>query len=146
MRHRILRGRGHDNGIDMTAVLIVDDHPVVLRGFRCLMEDIGIETVHEASDIVVAYRLFHRLRPKIVVVDLTFEGTSLSGLSLIQRIHSLDRRTRILAFSMHDDPVIVSRALASGAAGYVFKDVHALELLRAFNIIRTGGNYLDHKM
>ncbi|KQT90256.1 response regulator transcription factor [Methylobacterium sp. Leaf466] len=128
----------------MTAVLIVDDHPVVLSGFRRLMEDAGVGTVHEASDVVGAYRLFHRLRPPMVVADLTFQGKGLSGLALIQRIHALDRRTRILAFSMHNDPFIVSRALECGAIGYVFKDVRTAEFLRAFHAVRAGEGYLDH--
>lgn len=128
----------------MTAVLIVDDHPVVLQAFRHLMEDAGIETVHEATDIVDAYRMFHRLRPKMVVVDLTFRGQGLSGLSLIQRIHSFDRDARILAFSMHNDPVIAFRALQSGAIGYVFKDVRIAKFMEAFEAVRHGRNYLDH--
>ncbi len=128
----------------MTAVLIVDDHPVVLQAFRHLMEDAGMETIHEATDVVHAYRMFHRLRPKMVVVDLAFRGKGMSGLALIQRIHSLDQHTRILAFSMHNDPVIASRALQSGASGYVFKDVRIAEFMQAFEAVRDGKSYLDH--
>lgn len=130
----------------MTAVLVVDDHPVVLRGFRRLMEDAGVETIHEATDIMSAYRIFHRLRPQIVVADLSLQGEGLSGLSLIRRIHNLARDTRILAFSMHNDPIIVSRALESGAIGYVFKDVRTAEFLKAFEAVRAGRSYLDHDL
>ncbi|NEU11368.1 response regulator transcription factor [Methylobacterium sp. BTF04] len=130
----------------MTKVLIVDDHPVILRGVRRIMEDAGVGTVHEATDIVAGYRLFHRLRPDIVVADLTFRTGALSGLSLIRQIRALARETRILAFSMHDDPVIVSRALESGATGYVLKDVPAAQFHEAFEAVRAGRSYLPHAL
>lgn len=125
-------------------VLVVDDHPVVLRGFRTLMEAAGIAAVHEASDIVGAYRFFHRRRPAVVVCDLTFRDSGLAGLSLIRRIRALDPHARILAFSMHADPVIVARALESGALGYVRKDVPSATFLDAFAAVRAGRGYLDH--
>lgn len=127
-----------------TSILIADDHPVILRGFRTLMEDAGIDTIHEATTIVEAYRAFYRQRPGMVVADLTFGDQGVSGLSLIRRIRDLERRARILAFSMHDDPTIVARALESGATGYVLKDAPAAEFLRAFDQVRRGRSYLDH--
>jgi DNA-binding NarL/FixJ family response regulator len=129
-----------------TSILIADDHPVILRGFRTLMEDVGIDTIHEATTIVEAYRAFYRQRPGMVIADLTFGDQGVSGLSLIRRIRDLERRTRILAFSMHDDPTIVARALESGASGYVLKDAPAAEFLRAFDKVRSGGSYLDHDL
>jgi len=127
-------------------VLVIDDHPVVLGGLRLLMEEAGIGAVHEATDIVSAYRAFHRHRPAVVVTDLTFRGSGLSGLSLIRRIRGLDCDVRILAFSMHADPVIVSRALESGALGYVRKDVPTGSLRAAFEAVRAGRSYLDHDL
>ena len=129
-----------------TSILIVDDHPVILRGFRTLMEDMRIETFHEATTIVEAYRAFYRERPGMVLADLTFGAHGVTGLSLIRRIRSLDRRTRILAFSMHDDPTIVARALESGASGYVLKDAPTSEFLRAFDEVRSGRSYIDHDL
>lgn len=130
----------------MTSVLIADDHPVILQGFRTLMEDVGVETIHEATTIVDAFRAFYRRRPAIVVADLTFGEQGVSGLSLIRRIRTLEARTGILAFSMHDDPTIVARALESGATGYVLKDAPAREFLDAFDAVRRGRSYLHHDM
>lgn len=130
----------------MTSVLIADDHPVILRGFRTLMEDVGVETILEASTVVDAYRAFCRQHPAIVVCDLTFGDQGVSGLTLIRRIRKLERRTGILAFSMHDDPMIVARALESGATGYVLKDAPAKEFLEAFACVRTGRHYLEHEL
>lgn len=127
-------------------VLIVDDHPVVLGGFRRIVEDAGIGRVHEATDVVTAYRLFHRHRPQMAVTDLSFQDRDLSGLSLIRRMRALEPDARILALSMHDDPVIVSRALESGALGYVTKDAPAATFLEAFETLREGQSYLEHRL
>ncbi|KMO40485.1 response regulator receiver protein [Methylobacterium variabile] len=123
-------------------VLVVDDHPIVLQGCRRVLEDAGVGTVHEATGIAAGYRCFRRHRPEIVVADLTFQGASLSGLALIRRIRTVAPRTRILVFSMHDDPEIVARAFESGAAGYVLKDTASAELHLAFERVRDGGTYV----
>ena len=102
----------------LDAVLIVDDHPVVRRGFRHLAEDAGLRAVHEAADVVSGYRTFHRHRPGLVVTDLGFRDQGLSGLSLIRRVRALEPATRILAFSMHDYPAIVACAIQGGAHGF----------------------------
>ncbi|MGY2048496.1 response regulator [Methylobacterium sp. JK268] len=124
-------------------VLVVDDHPIVLQGCRRVLEDAGVETVHEATGIVAGYRSFRRHRPDVVVADLTFQGASLKGLDLIRRIRAVAPDTRILVFSMHDDPVIVARALDSGAMAYVLKDTASVELHRAFERVQAGEPYLD---
>lgn len=134
----------------MTSVLIVDDHPVVLGGFRRVVEDLaadlGIETIHEATDIVSGYRTFHKLRPAVVVADLSFQDRDLSGLSLIRRMRALQPDVRVLAFSMHDDPVVVSRALECGALGYVLKDAPTTTIVEAFKTVRAGRGYLEHRL
>ncbi|WP_407528941.1 response regulator [Methylobacterium oryzisoli] len=124
-------------------VLVVDDHPIVLQGCRRVLEDAGVEAVHEATGVVAGYRSFHRHRPAVVVADLTFQGNTLSGLELIRRIRAVAPETRILVFSMHDDPVIVARALESGAMGYVLKDTASGDLYRAFERVQAGESYLD---
>lgn len=125
-------------------ILIVDDHPVVLQGFRQLAEMEGIEDVFEAGDIVSGYRAFHRHRPGLVVTDLSFGEDGLSGLSLIRRIRALEPATRILAFSMYDDPVIAARVLQSGALGFVMKDTSVAVFLEALDAVRAGRSYLPH--
>jgi DNA-binding NarL/FixJ family response regulator len=124
-------------------VLVVDDHPIVLQGCRRVLEDAGVEAVHEATGVVAGYRSFRRHRPAVVVADLTFQGNTLSGLELIRRIRAVSPETRILVFSMHDDPVIVARALESGATGYVLKDTASGDLYHAFERVQAGESYLD---
>ncbi|MBD8906874.1 response regulator [Methylorubrum zatmanii] len=129
-----------------TTILVIDDHPIVTQGVRRLAETAGIRTVHEAADIVSGYRLFHRHRPDLVVADLSFRDDGLSGLSLIRRIRALDAQARILVFSMHADPVLVSRALESGALGFVLKDAGPDAFLEAFDAVSAGRGYLPHAL
>jgi DNA-binding NarL/FixJ family response regulator len=130
----------------MTSALIIDDHPIVLQGCRRVLLDAGVETVLEARDIVSGYRLYRRHRPDVVIVDLSLQGNGLGGLPLIQRIKAHDPRTRILVFSMHSDPIIVSRALKAGAAGYILKDTASKDLIDAFEKVRGGGHYLGREL
>ena len=127
-------------------VLVIDDHPIVLQGCRRVLEDAGVETVAEATTVVGGYRIFHRLRPPIVICDLTFQGSGLAGLGLIRRMRAVAPEPRILVFSMHNDPVIVSRALEAGALGYVLKDHASAELYDAFERVRAGEVYLDRRL
>jgi two-component system invasion response regulator UvrY len=130
----------------MASVLIVDDHPIVLQGCRRILQDAGVERIMEARDLVDGYRLYRRHRPDAVIVDLELHHRELGGLSLIQRIHAHDRRTRILVFSMHCDPAIVARALEAGALGYVNKDTSSAELVRAFEQVMAGTPYLSSEI
>ncbi len=130
----------------MTSALIIDDHPIVLQGCRRVLLDAGVTTVNEARDVVSGYRLYRRNRPDVAVVDLSLQGKGLAGLPLIQRIKAHDPRARILVFSMHSDPIIVSRALKAGATGYLLKDTSSQELVEAFEKVRGGAHYLSGEL
>lgn len=130
----------------MTSVLMVDDHSIVLQGLRRVFEDRGVETLYEATSVVAGYRAFLRHHPDVSIVDLTYEGDDLGGLSLIQRIVSKDRNARVLVFSMHNDPTIILRALESGALAYALKDRSSTELGVAFERVLAGEPYLNHKL
>jgi DNA-binding NarL/FixJ family response regulator len=127
----------------VTSVLLIDDHPIVVQGCRRLLQDAGVRSIIDASDLVSGYRLYHRYRPEVVIVDLALQGSGLAGLSLIRRIRLHEPRTRILVFSMHSDPIIVARALQAGATGYVVKDTSSDELVKAFEKVRAGSPYLS---
>ncbi len=127
----------------MTGVLIIDDHPILLQGCRRILEDMGVETIMEASDIATGYRLYRRHRPAMVIVDLSFQGSSLAGLPLVSRIRRQDPQARILVLSMHSDPAIVSRALQAGAIGYAVKDAASEELVKAIEHVREGNRFLS---
>ena len=126
----------------MTSVLVIDDHPIVLQGCRRMLEDSGVGTVLDARELASGYRLYRRHRPDVVIVDLAMQGSGLGGIDLIRRIRSHDQRARILVFSMHSDPIIVSRALQTGATGYLLKDTSSEELVRAVENVAAGHPYL----
>ncbi|MGU3359901.1 response regulator [Methylobacterium sp. M6A4_1b] len=126
--------------------LVIDDHPIVLQGCRRVLEDAGIERILEATSVAAGYRRFLRRRPATVICDLTFQGSGLAGLELIRRMRRASPAVRILVFSMHNDPVIVSRALEAGALGYVLKDHASGELFEAFDRVRSGRPYLDPRL
>jgi DNA-binding NarL/FixJ family response regulator len=126
-----------------TSVLIVDDHPILFQGCRRILEDIGIERVIAAQNIATGYRQFLRHIPDMVVVDLSFQGNSLAGLALVERIKRHNPQARVLVLSMHSDPVVVTRALNAGATGYVIKDTSTEELVRAVNRVLKGLPYLS---
>lgn len=130
----------------MTTVLLIDDHPIVLQGCRRVLQDVGVQNVLEADSIIAGYRLFMRNKPDVVVVDLTLKSGGLGGLELIRRMRLHDKRTPVLAFSMHSDPLIVSRALKAGATGYVLKDSGPRDFLDAFEAVRRNKPYLGHEM
>jgi DNA-binding NarL/FixJ family response regulator len=127
----------------MTSVLIVDDHPIVLQGCRRVLQDRGLAPIFEARDVETASQLVRRHQPDVIIVDLAMQGGGLSGLSLIQTIRANNPRARILVFSMHSDPIIVSRALQTGATGYLLKDTSSEELVRAVGSVATGTPYLS---
>jgi two-component system, NarL family, invasion response regulator UvrY len=130
----------------MTSVLLIDDHPIVLKGCRRVLEDAGVDTVLEAGDLVSGYRLCFRHHPDVVVVDLKMPGQELGGLSLIRRIRSHGPQTPILVFSMYDDPAVVTSALEAGATGYLLKDSSSEELVKAVEQLRSGKPYLSHQL
>ncbi len=127
------------------AVVVVDDHPIVLQGARRLLEDAGA-TVRVAACLPGGYRAILRHRPEVAVIDLAFPGRELAGLALIERVRKRVPGTRVLVFSMHADPAIVARALAAGAIGYVLKDAPAGDLVRAYEQVRTGRPSLDGRL
>jgi DNA-binding NarL/FixJ family response regulator len=130
----------------MSGILLIDDHPIVLQGCRTLLEEAGFAEIHEAVNLAAAYRLYHRRRPQLVILDLSLQGQGLAGLGLIGHIRMRDKRTPILIFSMHRDPVIVQRALDAGATGYLLKDTAPEEFLDALRAVRSGKPFLSHEI
>src|SRR5215471_5952557 len=124
------------------SVLIVDDHPIFLQGCKRILQDMGIKTVITARNIVSGYRLFRRHAPSVTIIDLSFQGNNLAGLTLIKRINRYDSKAHMIVLSMHSDPTIVSRALQAGAKGYVIKDASTNELVKAIKQVLVGKKYL----
>ena len=127
----------------MTSVLIVDDHPIVLQGCRRVLQDRGMTPIFEARDVESASQLARQHQPDVIIIDLAMQGGGLGGLSLIRTIRANNSRARILVFSMHSDPIIVSRALQTGATGYLVKDTSSEDLVQAVESVAAGTPYLS---
>ena len=127
----------------MTSVLIVDDHPIVLQGCRRVLQDRGMTPIFEARDVESASQLARQHQPDVIIIDLAMQGGGLGGLSLIRTIRAKCPCARILVFSMHSDPIIVSRALQTGATGYLVKDTSSEDLVHAVESVAVGMPYLS---
>jgi DNA-binding NarL/FixJ family response regulator len=124
------------------SVLLVDDHSLVRRGFRRMLEDEpDMAVVGEAGDGAEAIRLAQELRPKVIVMDCALPGTS--GLVATRKILELSPGQAILMLSMHSEETLVRQALDAGARGYVLKNAVDLELPAAIRKVASGQVVLD---
>ena len=124
------------------SVLLVDDHSLVRRGFRRILEDApDIEVVGEASDGAEAVKLAAQLRPRLIVMDCALPG--MSGLDATRRILSKLPETAILMLSMHSEETWVHQALDAGARGYILKSAVDMELVTAIRRVAQGEIVLD---
>jgi DNA-binding NarL/FixJ family response regulator len=127
---------------DRITVLLADDHALVRRGFRRLLEDdTELAVVGEASNGEEAIALAARLNPHVIVMDAAMPGTS--GLAAIKVILEQRPSARILMLSMHSEATLVQQALAAGAAGYVLKNALDLDLAAAVKKVAAGERVLD---
>jgi DNA-binding NarL/FixJ family response regulator len=123
-------------------VLLADDHHLVRRGFRRLLEDDpDITVVGEASDGDEAVRLAAELTPRVVVMDCAMPRTS--GIVATRRILDAQPDVAVLILSMHTEPTLVSQTLAAGARGYVLKNAIDLDLASAVKRVAAGETVLD---
>jgi DNA-binding NarL/FixJ family response regulator len=119
------------------SVLLVDDHSLVRRGFRRMLEDEpDIAVVGEANDGDEAVRLSRALHPRVIVMDCALPGTS--GLDATRKILERSPEISILMLSMHSEDTLVRQALDAGARGYVLKSAVDLELATAIRRVVAG--------
>src|SRR5262245_1771347 len=111
---------------DKISVLLVDDHALVRRGFRRIIEDEPhIQVIGEANDGNEAVRLAKELRPQVVVMDCALPGDN--GLLATRRILEIAPETLVLMLSMHSEDTWVRQALDAGARGYLLKNILDME-------------------
>lgn len=123
-------------------VLLVDDHALVRRGFRRMLEDdADISVVGEASEGSEAVRLALELRPRVIVMDCAMP--ELSGIEATREILAKYPEAAILMLSMHSEETLVRQALDAGARGYVLKNAMDLDLVSAVKSIAAGMTVLD---
>lgn len=126
----------------MINVLITDDHPVVRRGIRQILEDDEkINIINEASD---GKELLEKLMMEeydVVLLDISLPGRS--GLDLISQIKKIRKKTAILMLSIYSDEMYAIKALKLGASGYLTKTSAPEELISAIQKVARGERYIS---
>jgi DNA-binding NarL/FixJ family response regulator len=123
-------------------VLLVDDHALVRRGFRRMLEDDpALTVVGEASDGAEGVKLAAQLKPRVVVMDCAMPV--MNGLEATRKILEAQPGAAILLLSMHSEDTLVKQALNAGAKGYVLKNAMDLDLAGAIKNIAEGRTVLD---
>ena len=123
-------------------VLLADDHSLVRRGFRRMLEDDeAISVVGEAANGDEAIAMTKSLHPAVVVMDVAMPGTN--GLTATKKIVADNPRVAVLMLSMHSEETLVRQALDNGARGYVLKNALDLDLAAAVKKVASGEIVLD---
>jgi DNA-binding NarL/FixJ family response regulator len=131
--------------LSVISVLLVDDHSLVRRGFRRMLEDeADIRVVGEASDGHEAVEAVGTLKPNVVVMDFALH--SMNGAIATRRIRQWFPETAVLILSMHAEPNYVRLCLEAGAHGYLLKQAMDLELVSAVRRVAAGEQVLDPRL
>ena len=125
-------------GGDPVSVILVDDQPLLRKGFRMVLEEEeGIDVVGEASDGAAALDLARRLRPDVAVMDVRMPG--MDGIEATRAILAAEPRTRILILTTFDLDEYAFGALRLDASGFILKDILPSEFVQAIRSV-TGGD------
>jgi len=123
-------------------VLLADDHGIVRRGLRSLLEtEPGLTVVAEAADGLEALRLCEQHQPDVLILDVAMP--KLNGIEVATRAQKLERSPRIIFLSMHSDESYIIRALSAGARGYLLKDATDEDLLPAVRAVGRGKRFFS---
>lgn len=126
-------------------ILIVDDHPIVRKGLIALIAgDPQLSVCGEAEGEEDALQILRKLRPDLVIVDLTLRTGQ--GIELIKQIAAFDRRTKVLVSSMHEEGLFAERAIRAGAKGYINKQEAPEKILEAIRHVLEGKHYVSSQM
>jgi DNA-binding NarL/FixJ family response regulator len=126
-------------------IVLIDDQAIIRAAFRSLIERIpGLTVIGDAGDARSGIELVGRVRPDLVVLDITMPG--LSGIDAVVPLKKASPRTKVLMASQHEGRKFVQQALQAGADGYLSKDSDPAELGLAIESIHRGDSYLSQKV
>lgn len=121
-------------------LLIVDDHEVVIRGIRTLLEDYNeVEVVAEARSGVDALESVKNHKPDVILLDINMPG--MSGLQVAEQLNRQKGSTKILLFTMHSDSEYIMTGIKNGVHGYLLKDSGGDEIVKAILEVNKGNKY-----
>ncbi len=126
----------------MTTVIIADDHEIVRRGLRGILEsEGGYRIVAEAADGLAAAQLVEKHKPQVLVLDLNMPR--LHGIEVLRQVRSTSPNTRVIVLSMHNDEPYVIESLRAGAMAYILKGSESAEISHALREILAGRRFLS---
>jgi two-component system, NarL family, response regulator NreC len=126
-------------------VLIADDHGVLRAGLRALLRaESDLEVAGEAADGSEALALALKLRPDVMLADISMPGAT--GIEVAKELRDVLPGTRVLILTMHEDGGLLQEALRLGAAGYIVKRAVETELIQAIHTVAAGEIYIDKEM
>ena len=134
-----------DHGAAKKRILVVDDHPFMRAGLSQLIDrQPDLVVCGEAGDPTQALTELARMRPDLVLTDITMPGRS--GLEFIKDLRALHTDLLILVVSMHDETIYAERVLRAGARGYIMKEAGGDNLLTAIRQVLRGETYVSPGM
>ncbi|WP_210395031.1 response regulator [Motiliproteus sediminis] len=132
--------RSAQQGHEPIAVLLVDDHPLVLDGIEARLEGVSsIRVVGQAHNGEQALDLATQVAPDVVLMDVSMPV--MNGLEAARHFHSRFPDIKVLILSMHDNREYILKVMQSGARGYILKDVSSDELVTAIETVAIGNTY-----
>ena len=128
----------------MMRILLADDHAIVRRGLKSLLESSpDLTVVAEAADGKEALRLAAEHHPDLAVVDIAMP--LMNGIDLASHLQAMERSPRVVVLSMHTDESYILRALAAGAQAYLLKEATDEDLLPAIRTVAKGKPYFSRQ-
>ena len=121
-------------------VLIADDHAIVKEGLVGLLKEHDFDVVGAVGDGQLLVDAAKRLRPDVIVTDMTMPG--LSGLDVLERLKSDRLQSKVIMLTMHNDAELATQAIRAGASGFLLKHSAGEELLTAIDQVLQGRTYL----
>lgn len=126
-------------------IFIVEDHPVFREGLvQIISGEKDLSVCGEAGDAEHALEAIARLKPDLVLVDITLPGKS--GLELIKELRSWNSKVKILVVSMHDEAFYADRVLRAGGDGYIMKQEDPEEIVHAMRDVLGGHIYVSEEV
>jgi two-component system, NarL family, response regulator DegU len=125
-------------------LLLADDHRMLREGLRRTLEEEGLDVVGEAADGEEALRLAAKLRPDVVLMDVTMPV--LDGVEATRQLHEHLPEIPVVILTMHADREVLARAIRAGAAGYLVKDCSTDEVVRTVRLAANGETALSPEL
>ncbi|HEX6810840.1 MAG TPA: response regulator transcription factor [Planctomycetota bacterium] len=133
------------NDKQTVTIVLIDDQAIVRAAFKSLLErNEHFRVIGDAGDARTGIELVHKLKPDVVVLDITMPG--LSGIDAVVPLKKAVPTTRVLMASQHEGMKFVQQALQAGADGYLSKDSEPEELALAIESVQRGDSYLSPKV